>query len=166
MQRIVILGAVGAGKSTLARKLGEKFRLPVIHLDPLFYKPGWAPSERSLFQQRVSEAIKGERWITDGNFMAETAASRVTRADTIIWIEQPIWLRFARAVGRTLVGGRRDDLAAGCRDRLDWALLNDILSFNRVERAAIEAALAKWAPNKPILRLKGDRAVTAFLRSI
>jgi len=35
-----------------------------------------------------------------------------------------------------------------------------------VERAAIEAALAKWAPDMPILRLKGDRAVAAFLRSI
>jgi hypothetical protein len=57
--------------------------LPVIHLHTLFYLLGWVPSERSVFQERVNSAIAGDRWVTDGNFITDTGAMRLTRADTI-----------------------------------------------------------------------------------
>ena len=41
MERILIIGCGGAGKSTLARRLGEKTGLPVVHLDKLYWRPGW-----------------------------------------------------------------------------------------------------------------------------
>ena len=41
MRRILIVGNSGGGKSTLAQKLGEKLTLPIVHLDVLFWKPGW-----------------------------------------------------------------------------------------------------------------------------
>src|SRR5690606_37268782 len=47
MQRIVILGCSGTGKSTLAQAIGARLGLPVVHLDSLFWKPGWVESERS-----------------------------------------------------------------------------------------------------------------------
>jgi adenylate kinase family enzyme len=37
-KRIAIIGCCGAGKSTLARILGEKLNLPVIHLDAYFLR--------------------------------------------------------------------------------------------------------------------------------
>ena len=43
MQRVVILGRGGAGKSTLARRLGELVGLPVIELDKHFWQPGLVP---------------------------------------------------------------------------------------------------------------------------
>ena len=46
MERILVIGCPGAGKSTLSRQLGEKLGLPVIHLDRLFWKPGWVESTR------------------------------------------------------------------------------------------------------------------------
>jgi adenylate kinase family enzyme len=169
MERVVILGGVATGKSTLARELGERLDLPVIHLDALFYLPGWVPSERSAFRKRVSGAIAGDRWVTDGNFIADTGALRLTRANTIIWLEQTLGICLARAISRILVDGRRrprPDLASGCRDRLNFALVRDILSFNRVGRPRIETALRQWAPDKPVIRLTGDLAIAAFLGSI
>lgn len=46
MRRIVILDKPGAGKSTLARKLGAKLALPAVHLDAGFYEPGWRSVDR------------------------------------------------------------------------------------------------------------------------
>ena len=42
--RIAVIGCAGSGKSTLAAKLGSSTGLPVIHLDQLFWKPGWVPT--------------------------------------------------------------------------------------------------------------------------
>ena len=44
MQRVAIIGTGGAGKSTLARRMGERLGIEVIHLDHLFWQPGWEPT--------------------------------------------------------------------------------------------------------------------------
>ena len=44
-KRILILGCGGAGKSTLARRLGAATGLPVVHLDGLYWQPGWLKTE-------------------------------------------------------------------------------------------------------------------------
>ena len=50
MERVIIIGCGGAGKSTLARALGEKTGLPVIHLDQIWWGPGnWQHMEREDF---------------------------------------------------------------------------------------------------------------------
>ena len=43
MNKILIIGCGGAGKSTLAKILDEKLGLPVIHLDKEFWRAGWKP---------------------------------------------------------------------------------------------------------------------------
>lgn len=63
MQRIVILGNAGSGKSTLARALGKRLDLPVVHLDTLFWEPGWVEPDAEQFRLRVSEAIATDAWI-------------------------------------------------------------------------------------------------------
>lgn len=86
MRRVLIVGNSGGGKSTLARSLGAKLGLPVIHLDVLFWKPGWVESDRADFRVRVAEALQAPAWICDGNFTSSYDL-RMPYADTIIWIE-------------------------------------------------------------------------------
>ena len=166
MRRIVILGNSGSGKSTLARKLGAKLGLPVIHLDVLFYEPGWKPGVSEVFRQRVTQALADDAWIVDGNFLGLIGDLSLPRADTILWIEQPRWRSLARAAWRSIDrrGRNRPDLPAGCRDSLDSETLNFIWTFDRIARRNIEHILAHQAPSKPVHRLRGDLEVATFLR--
>src|SRR3954463_7237368 len=101
MRRILVIGNSGGGKSTLARALGRKLGLPVIHLDVLFWKPGWVETERPVFHVAVAEALRGDAWICDGNFTSNYHV-RMPLADTIVWIDQPRLLCLFRAVRRVL----------------------------------------------------------------
>ena len=165
MRRIVILGNSGSGKSTLARKLGAKLGLPVVHLDVLFYEPGWQAGDSERFRQRVAEALAGDAWIVDGNFLSFTGDLSLPQADTILWIEQPRWLSLARAAWRCIDPGERSraDLPDGCRDGLDRETVSYIWTFERAVRRDIERALERLVPGKPVRRLRGDREVAAFL---
>lgn len=164
-QRIVILGGPGAGKSRFARLLGQRLNLPVVHLDPLFWRPGWTPSDAESFRERVRIALAGDRWISDGGYIQVTGDLRLPRADLIVWIEQPVWLRLFRSVQRMADPRERGraDLPEGCRDSLDAQALGFILDFDRLNRPMLEEAIARLAPDKAVIRLRGDRAVAQFL---
>ena len=166
MRRIVILGNSGTGKSTLARKLGARLALPVIHLDVLFYEPGWKAGDIEHFRQQVAEALAGEAWIVDGNFLSFTGDLSLPQADTILWIEQPRWLSLVRAAWRSVDprARRRADLPQGCRDGLNRETLAYIWTFERLASRHIEQVLEQVVPGKPVRRLRGDREVAAFVR--
>ncbi|HEY5008664.1 MAG TPA: hypothetical protein VII42_11705, partial [Caulobacteraceae bacterium] len=89
MRRIVILGNAGSGKSTLARRLGERLRLPVVHLDVLFWEPGWTEPDNEAFRTRVRAAIAGDDWISEGNYLSRTFDLRLPRAELVIWMDTP-----------------------------------------------------------------------------
>ena len=136
MERVVILGCSGTGKSTLARRLGAKTGLPVVHLDALFWEPGWRESDPAVFRQRVTEALAGGRWITDGIFNSKTFDLRLPQADLIIWIEQPLALRLWRVTWRALryQGQTRPDMGPDCPEKSDLEFLKYIWNFDRKNR--------------------------------
>jgi adenylate kinase family enzyme len=68
MRRIIVVGCSGSGKTSLALKLGRKLGLPVVHLDVLYWRPGWNASDKASFRVRVADAIAGEGWVADGSF--------------------------------------------------------------------------------------------------
>lgn len=161
MQRLVILGACGSGKSTLARALGERLGLPVVHLDALYYGPGWTAGESEVFRDRVVEAVSGERWIVDGSFLDLVGDLTLPRAERVVLVRQPrplaLWRAFRRGRGDER---ERADLPAGCRDALDWATLKDIWTY---DRRAVLARIAALAPEVGVTCLDGDGGIAAFL---
>jgi adenylate kinase family enzyme len=63
MRRIVILGAGGAGKTVLARQLGQLLGLPVTHLDQLRYRPDWTTVPEQDFVAGQRALVAGDQWI-------------------------------------------------------------------------------------------------------
>ena len=164
MRRILIVGNSGGGKSTLARRLGEKLGLPVVHLDVIFWKPGWVESDRDEYRARVVEALAAPEWICDGNFTS-TFGMRMALSDTIIWIDRPAWLCLYRAIWRAITyrRGGRPDMAEGCDEKIDFDFYGFILTYNRKVRPKLEAALAEHGRHARLVRLTSDREVAAFL---
>ncbi len=168
MQRVVILGCSGTGKSTLARQIGVKLGLPVVHLDSLFWEPGWVEAQTPVFRERVMAALAADRWVCDGNYITKTADLKFPRANLILWIDQPVWLRIWRILRRTLghLGQDRSDLAAGCPDRFDPAFLAFLKwtwEFDQVTRPRIQAALDTRYPDMTVTHLSGDNQISDFL---
>ncbi|MFN9711652.1 MAG: hypothetical protein ACK547_01545, partial [Alphaproteobacteria bacterium] len=64
-----------------------------------------------------------------------------------------------RPLGRT-----RPDMAEGCPERLNLRLWQYVSSFDKVLRPRIAGWLEAYAPETPVIMLRGDRAVEAFLR--
>jgi adenylate kinase family enzyme len=164
VRRILIIGNSGGGKSTLARRLGACLGLPVIHLDVLFWKPGWVESDDDAFRAQVGLALQSDAWVCDGNF-GGTWDLRMPRADTIVWIDQSPWLCLVRAIGRVFAyrNRRRPDMAEGCRESFDLEFYAFILTFNRKVRPRLEAALERHGGAARIVRLRSDREIATFL---
>ena len=165
-QRIVIVGCSGSGKSTLARKLGLRLGLPVVHLDVLHYLPEWKRANLAEFRARVTEAHRGNAWISEGNFASWTFDIRLPRAEAVIMLECPRRLCLWRVIRRAVMERRnRPDLPLGCPEQVDQELLEYIWNFARVGRPEIEAAQLHHGPLIPVLRLSHSRQVSTFLAS-
>jgi len=165
MRRILIVGNSGGGKSTLARRLGEKLSLPVIHLDVIFWKPGWVEIGADLFRAEVTRAVQAPAWICDGNFSG-TWDIRMPAADTIVWLQQPRWLCLARAVWRVVsYRGRRTrpDMAPGCDEKFDLKFYRYILTYDAKVAPRLETALVEFGQHARVVRLRSDAEVASFL---
>jgi adenylate kinase family enzyme len=88
MKRILIIGSGGAGKSTLSRCLQKLLGIPLVHLDSIFWKPGWVETPRPEWKRIVCELVQGDSWIMDGNYSG-TLDIRIDACDTIIFLDLP-----------------------------------------------------------------------------
>ena len=157
MTRIVLLGPAGSGKTTLARRLGERTGLPVICLDAV-WRPEWGKNDVPAFRNLMMAAHAGENWISDGNFAAATFDVRLPRATLIVWLDRPRWQCALRAMTRTV----RQDSDHGMGGLIK--VLRFIANFDRVNRPLIESLRLKHGPTVPVVHLKSDREIATFIR--
>lgn len=164
MQRIVVVGCSGSGKSTLSRALAARLGLPAIHLDALYWRPGWTPSKAGDFRQRVAAATAGDRWVCDGGY-SSTYDLRFPRADLVVWLDRPRWLCLWRVARRWLghLGRTRPDMGPDCPEKIDLDFILFIWRWRRVNRPVLETGLALYAPRTPLVVLRTDQEVAAFL---
>ena len=166
MERILIIGCGGAGKSTLARQLGEKLGLPVVHLDKLWWKPGWVESSAEEFDEKLAIELEKPQWIMDGNFN-RTLPERIARCDTIIYLDfsrtaclYGIFKRLLTNIGKT-----RPDMGAGCKEKVDWDFVKWVWNFNKHKREKYYRLLNE-AEGVETIVLKNRRMVKRFLQSL
>lgn len=99
MNRVVVSGTTGSGKTTLAAVLADRLGSKFIDIDELHWGPDWTP--RSTFREELDQATTNDRWVAAGNYSA-TRELTWGRADTIVWLDYPALLVFWRLLKRTL----------------------------------------------------------------
>jgi len=167
MERIMIIGSGGSGKTTLARQLGEITGLPVVHLDQIWWAPGnWQHISREEFDEALAAELEKPRWILDGNY-DRTLEPRLEKADTVIYLDMPRHTSLLSWVGRVLKnrGTARPDMAPGCGEWFDPEMAGWIWRFNRENRAKYYALLRK-AEGKTVYILKNRRQVKNFRKRL
>ncbi|MBE5039478.1 AAA family ATPase [Ructibacterium gallinarum] len=165
MERIMIIGCPGSGKSTLAVKLAEKLKLPLIHLDKLYWKEGWVESSAQEFSEKLEKALEQTRWIIDGNYGA-TIRQRLEKADTVIFLDYSRYLCMERAIKRIIFGyGKtRSDMGDGCPERMDLDFLKYIWFFRKNNRPGLAEMIAK-TPEKVII-IRNRKEYQCFFKKI
>ena len=162
VQRVVIVGSGGAGKSRLASELGRRTGLPVVHLDHHFWHPGWVETPRDEWRAVQQELFAGDEWIADGNYSA-TLDERLPRADTVVFCDFPTWRTLPRVLRRTLANRGRAVQAEGCPERLDPQFLWWVARYRYRSRPRVVRAIDELAPGASVHVLRSPRAVDAFL---
>jgi adenylate kinase family enzyme len=116
MNRVMVIGNGGGGKTTLSFALAERYALPLIEIDALQFRPNWVSTPENELRQAVHEAHSRGRWLIDGFGPWDLIEARADLSDRIIFVDHPIWVHFwwacerqiAAALGEKRLGGPKD----------------------------------------------------------
>ncbi|WP_445500784.1 topology modulation protein [Microvirga sp. G4-2] len=163
MQRILVIGSPGAGKSTLARRLSERLDLPLIHLDREYFGPGWTMPPRPEWRERVRALAARPVWVMDGNY-ASTFDIRVPRATAIVWLDLPRWRCLLGVLWRVArnYGQVRSDLGPAGPERFDFSFMRWIWSYPRKMRPKTARMIERLRPDQRVFVLRSHSEIPAL----
>ena len=170
VKRVAIVGQPGSGKSTLARQLGQRLNLPVFHMDHIHWKPGWQARDRDERLELARAVIAKETWVFEGGFSA-IQSERIERAEVMVWLDLPLWLRVWRVVKRTVryFGQVRPDMQKNCPEGVNPEMVKFfryIWDTRHSAREKLEASLNPCPEGLTLIRLRSVKEVRMFLSEL
>ena len=163
MNKILIIGISGTGKTKLAKKLSNIFKIPITHYDELVWGEGWKEVDEKIVEQKLNEAVKKDKWIIEG-YIQPAAKIKLEKADVVIYLDYSGFQAMIGGLQRwwQYRGKTRPEMAAGCIEKFDWDFLK--VMWKREERPEIEEAI-KGFENK-VIRIKTRREADKFLTKL
>jgi hypothetical protein len=167
-----VLGCCGSGKSHLSRRLAARLSLPLVHLDDLYWGPGWTRPDPAAWEGTLRRTAHADEWIIDGNHFSSLEV-RIARADLAIFLDLPMPRALASVVWRDV---RRlfspQDLPARVRDASPnaptspghisfWA---QVIRFNRTTRPRMLAMIRR--SGVPFIHLKSRSEARRIVASL
>ena len=168
MDRVIIIGGNGSGKSTFAKRLHTITGLPLVHLDRLLWYGEWQTRERAEFDALLDAELEKEAWIIDGNYN-RTIPKRLSYCDTVFYFDfstlRCLWGVTWRVL--TNLGRVRDDMGGNCRERFDLSFYKAILKFNKTHRQRYHALLEEAVHSgKTVVIFHNRRQVNEYIKTI
>jgi adenylate kinase family enzyme len=137
----------------------------VIHLDHLFWRPGWIETPRDEWVRIVERRTSSDRWIADGNY-GGTLDIRFRRADTVIILAPATWRCTLRVMRRTLTNLGREVQAEGCPEHIDLKFWRWVWRYPKDSRPRLDAKLEPFRSSVRVIELHTEGEVQRFLASV
>lgn len=147
MQRIIIIGPPGSGKSTFARKLHDLISLPLYHLDNIYWKSDGTTISREEFDDKLKKLLDEEKWIIDGNY-SRTFETRIKAADTVIFLDYDPKICIEGIIER--VGKKRSDIP-WVEQEVDEELIKLVNEYEKNNIPVLEILFQKYSDKRIII---------------
>lgn len=166
MERIMIIGGNGSGKSTFAKELSDKLKLPLVHLDVLYWRDNWQTASSAEFDELLLQEVTKPKWIIDGNHN-RTIPIRLKYCDTVIYMDFSRFKCIYGVIKRVITnfGKSRPDMGGYCPERFDFKFLKHVWNFNNKNRKRYYDMLRN-ANDVKIIILKSRKQAREFLQKL
>ena len=166
MNKVIVIGSGGSGKSTFARELGGRTGIEVIHLDQEYWQPNWEKTPTDEWEAKVAVMLERNSWIMDGNF-GGTREMRMCAADTIIFLDLPRHICLYRILKRTIkyYGRSRPDMTEGCNERFDLKFILWVWNYPNATRDRVLSAVVEF-PEKSFITLRTNAEIAEYLHGV
>ena len=158
MQRVIVIGCPGSGKSTVSRALHSKTGVPLYHLDMMYWNADKTTVEKSVFLERLCAVLKKDAWIIDGNY-GSTMELRMAACDTVIFLDYPLDVCLDGIIERR--GKPRSDMP-WIETEEDEEFIEFIKNYNEQQKPKVLELLEKYS-DKNIVILESREQADVFL---
>jgi len=170
MNRIVILGSSGTGKTTICRHLSKKLQLQSLHLDSVYWLKDWKNIDKDTFDMYMRNFLKKHnRWVIDGNYTNNKHFTyRLDLADTIIVLDfgQQIALLGIHERAGEFKHQVRSDMAEGCYEGIDQVFLQYVAFYHKFRSKSLKAIASKYKNKKKVLIFKNRNELYNWYNSL
>ncbi len=166
IQRVMVFGLPGSGKSTFCHQLACQKGMPLLHVDKIYFEERWQKRDRNEFLKDLESWVEKETWIIDGNSV-QSLEMRYKRADICLYFKAPRLVCLWRVLKRVF---KRDwpieDRAPGCKERFSFRLISYMWRLD----GRIQPLLRDFQKKYPHTKLKivtskkQTQAVFSFLK--
>lgn len=161
MKKVIVIGCPGSGKTTFAKKLGDKTGLPLYHLDAIWHKPDRTHISREEYDLRLGEILAFDSWIIDGNY-SRTIESRLSACDTVFLFDLPREICLEGAISR--LGKDRYDMPWIDKE-LDPSFRDEIENFGSKNLPKIYTLIDRYKDGKTVIIFKSREQADEFINA-
>ncbi len=163
MERVIVIGCPGSGKSTFSRALAEKTGLPLYHLDLMYWNADRTTVPREQFRSRLEAVLAQRSWIVDGNY-GGTMELRLAACDTVFFLDYPTDVCLSGLTERR--GRARPDLPWVEREgETDEEFVSFVRAYATESRPRVLELLARYRDRRVIVFHSRDEA-DAYLSTL
>lgn len=169
MERIVVTGPAGAGKSELARELGRRLGIRVLHLDTVFWKPGWVPTPPDEWEAIQRRELAAGPWIADAQY-DDMLPDWVETADTVVFVDASalrcLWRVSRRRLDRRPSSGTPAGTRPGALHRALLKFFRNQWRYRTKVRRQLLTELAREHERRRVVVVRRESDAAVFLGSL